>query len=77
VLTLNETAPKLVGKTPTNTAALPRRRGRRRKDEKRSTDDSTDSLTTRNVVAGDHRVVRVHHWMHRTEKCFGLIKKAA
>jgi hypothetical protein len=78
VLTLNETAPKLVGKAPTSTALLPGRRGRPRKDVKRSTtDDSTDSLTIRNVVAGDNRVVRIPHWMHRTEKCFGLIRKAA
>ena len=62
VSTLNETAPKLVGKLPTSTASH-RPRGRPRKDGKRSTDDSTDSLTTRNVVAEDNGVVRIHRWM--------------
>jgi prophage regulatory protein len=56
---------------------LPRRRGRLRKDAKRSTDDSTDSLTMPNAVAGEHRIVRVQQWMHRTEECFGLIRNAA
>jgi hypothetical protein len=75
---LNETAPKLVGSAPATMTVVHRRRGRPRKDVKRSTtDDSTDSLTIRNVVAGDNRVVRIPHWMHRTEKCFGLIRKAA
>jgi hypothetical protein len=78
VLTLNETAPKLVGSAPATMTVVHRRRGRPRKDVKRSTtDDSTDSLTIGNVVAGDNRVVRIPHWMHRTEKCFGLIRKAA
>jgi hypothetical protein len=78
VLALNETAPKLVGKAPISTAAVPRRRGRPRKDATRSTpDDSTDSLTVRNSVTGDNRVVRLRHWMRRTEECFGLIRKAA
>src|SRR5690349_21676025 len=50
VLTLNETAPKLVGKTPTRTA-LHRPRGRPRKDAKRSTtDDSTDGLAIQTVA---------------------------
>ena len=64
VLALNETAPKLAGKTPTNTAIVPRRRGRPRKDAKRSTpDDSTDSLMIRKMAAEYNRIVRVHCWM--------------
>jgi hypothetical protein len=77
VLTLNETAPKLVGKAPTSTALLPRRRGRPRKDAKRSTDESTDSLTIRNVVVKDNRVVHVHGWTHQMEDCSGSLRKAA
>jgi predicted DNA-binding transcriptional regulator AlpA len=62
----------------TRSPALPRRRGQPRKDAKRSTtDDSTDSVTIRNVMVKDNRVVRVHHWMHRMGECFGAIRKAA
>jgi hypothetical protein len=74
---LNDTALTLGASPTVASVALPRRRGRPRKDAKRSTDDSTDSLTIRNVAGGDNSVVRIPHWMHRTEKCFGLIRKAA
>ena len=73
VLTLNETAPKLVGKTPTSTA-LHRPRGRPRKDAKRSTtDDSTDGLAIQ-TVAKVNQIVRVHRWMQLRSRS---IRKAA
>jgi len=60
-------------------ASRPRRRyGRPPKDTKRSTpDDSTDSLTIRRVVAGDHRVVRIHRWTHQNKERSGFLRKAA
>ena len=60
---MNESAPTLALAPASVAVAVPRRRGRPRKDAKRSTDESADDGITKNrVVIIKNRVVYVGHW---------------